>query len=640
MLGNLILEMTNAPGTASDCNLLGATAGRLPFGFWFPSGSQCFYVLSDGTQAEWGIGTYTAGSPNKLSRTTVLKNSAGSTARLNFLGETKIYNETPAERELWLDNNGSVTVPGSLQVQGLTVAKAGGAYMTLQDTSAASDQKYWDFLSSAGTLWGRAINDVYTVGTNWLSVARSGTVVTAITLAATNLALNGSTTVNGALNVNGNLTFSSNLTTTNAITAGYLHSTLDANVDRNLGVGGNVSAASMNTSGNLNVAGSVSVTGNLGAAYIGSSGSVDGSYLYSRGDGRADGSWTAYNLTANNQLAVTGQSYLNGIVNLGGRIRIGVGDNGFQANTHGYYVTINGSTDFNNAANFIVSGTGRGAYAFEFYWGASRLAEIDTGGSLTLRGNVSTPNTGSFGAVVSSQGLFQVAPNYYLQRGGDGAWRFVEAGTINCTIDTAGNISPRAGLIAQNIIAYGDVQGRGRVYAADNNMWMGYGGNGRVMLFNDGAYWNWGGDYALEYYRADRGPHFIMRNDGWIENRLAGGAGQDNWYKVSDERTKRDIVPATAGLSVILRLIPINFIRKPRGGVDEGRVELGFSAQQLQEIIPEAVREFSQGAGEDALLAVADGPIVAALVNGMKELHQQLDVAIKRIIQLESRAAA
>jgi len=50
MLGNLILETTNAPGTAADCNLLGATSGRLPFSFWFTSGAQCFYCMSDGAQ--------------------------------------------------------------------------------------------------------------------------------------------------------------------------------------------------------------------------------------------------------------------------------------------------------------------------------------------------------------------------------------------------------------------------------------------------------------------------------------------------------------------------------------------------------------------------------------------------------------
>jgi hypothetical protein len=653
MLGNLILETCNAPGTAADCNLLGATSGRLPFSFWFTSGTQCFYCMSDGSQMEWGIGTFTAGSPNKLNRTIVLKNSANSTARLNFLGTTNVYNETPAERELWVDNNGNVSVPGSMVAGGFNAYKAGGAVMTLTDPSAAVNAKYWDFLSQAGNFVGRAVNDVYNAATNWLTVTRSGTTVTGITLAATNLALNGATVVNGSLNITGAFTFAQSVNTANGITAGYLQSTGDMNVARNFAAGNNVWCVSLNT-GTLNVSGNAGIVGNLGAAYLNSSGSVDGGYLYSRGDGSAAGTFTAANLTANNALNVGGTANISGILTTGTRIRIGVGDNGFQANTHNYYVTINGSIEFAYAANFIVSGGGRGAYGFEWYWGTGRIAEMDTGGSLSLRGNITTGNTGYFGALQSSTGLFQVGPGYYLQRGGDGHWRFVEANTENFRVGTDGNIYPRSGLITQNLLLYGDSDCRGRAYAADQNMWMGYGGNGRVMQFNPGAYWEWGGDWALQYYRADRGPHFIMRNDGWVENRLGGGGGQDLWYRISDIRTKENVVRATAGLAEILQLKPIRYTRIKRAIGDETNEhripQVGFSAQQIRPFIPEAVRAFPDSDKPDdpePLLAVADGPIVAALVNAFRELHdllnetrEQLGVATRRIIQLESRAAA
>jgi hypothetical protein len=205
MLGNLILEMCNAPGTTADCNLLGPTSGRLPFGFWFASGAQCFYVMSDGTQSEWGIGTYTAGSPNKLNRTTVLKNSAGSNARLNFLGETKVYNETPAERTLWVDNAGNISVAGAnITAKGFyATATGGGAIIGVREQSGASDSKAWDFLSSGDTLWGRAMNDPYTVSSNWLTVTRTGMTLTGITLNAPSIALQGSVAVKGGLQAAG-----------------------------------------------------------------------------------------------------------------------------------------------------------------------------------------------------------------------------------------------------------------------------------------------------------------------------------------------------------------------------------------------------------------------------------------------------
>jgi hypothetical protein len=653
MLGNLILETTNAPGTAADCNLLGATSGRLPFSFWFTSGAQCFYCMSDGAQMEWGIGTFTAGSPNKLNRTTVLKNSAGSTARLNFLGTTNIYNETPAERELWVDNSGNVSVPGRITAQSLMVSNTGGGgVIALQDTAAAANTKFWDILPTGANLSFRLINDVYNAATNWLTVTRSALVTTNITLAASAITLNAPTTVNGAFAINGAFTFSTNVTTGNAITAGYLSSTLDANVARNLGVGGDVTSGTMHCT-TLNVSGSMGVVSNIGAAYINSSGNVESSYLYSRGSGRVDADWQANNINVLNQLAVSGQSYLNGIVNLGGRIRIGIGDNGFQANTHGYYVTVNGSTDFNNAANIIVSGGGRGGYGWEYYWGGTRVAEMDTGGTFSLRGHVVTGNTGYFGALRSSSGLFEVGPGYYLQRGGDGHWRFVEGGTENFRVGTDGNIFPRAGLICQNIVAYGAVSA-GALLAVDGNMVLNTGGIGRIVQFGPGAYWEWGGDYALQYYRGDRGPHFCMRQDGWIENRLVGGLGQENWYRISDIRTKENVVKATAGLAEILELKPIRYtrIKRARGDeTDDHRIpQVGFSAQQIRPFIPEAVRAFPDADKPDdpePLLAVADGPIVAALVNAFRELHdmlnetrEQLGVATRRIVQLESRTAA
>jgi len=658
MLGNLILETCNAPGTAADCLLLGPTAGRLSFGFWFSSGSQCFYVLADGSQSEWGIGTYTAGSPNKLTRTTVLKNSAGSTARLNFLGTTRIYNETPSEKSLWVDTAGNVTINGSLAIQALNIVRNAPAILSLQDTSSGSDAKIWDFASIAGTLYGRAINDLYNASTAWLTVNRSGYTTTGITLAATNITLTGAATVNGALtvtsnlSVTGNYTLTGSFTTTNAITAGSLRSTLDAQVDRNLTVNATVTAVT----GNITTINATNIgASSVGAAYINSSGSVDSQYLYSRGDGRVDGNWSAATLNVIGAINnVGGNVTIQGMVTTNNRIRIAVGDNGFQANTHGYYVTINGSTDFVNAANFIVSGGGRSGYAFEYYWGGTRIGEMDTGGSFSLRGNITTTNTVFCGAVRSTSGLFEVAPGYYLQRGGDGAWRFVEGGTINCTISTDGNINPRSGLITQNLLLYGDSDCRGRAYAADQNMWMGYGGNGRIMQFNPSAYWEWGGDYALQYYRGDRGVHFVMRGDGWIENRLAGGAGQADWYVVSDIRKKENVVNATTGLAAILGLEPIRYTRIKRAVGDEtgehSIPRLGFSAQQIRSFIPEAVMEFpdTDNPGDpEPTLAVSTIPIVAAMVNAFRELHdllnemrEKLDVATRRIVILESRVAA
>lgn len=149
MLANFVQETANAPGTAATINLGGAAAGRLPFVPTFASGTVVFYGMDDGTLAEMGIGTVTAGSPNTLARTTVLWNSAGTTARINFLGSVRVYNAVPAERGIFLRSDGTVqnaTATGSALFRAADAAAArtaigatttGSAVLTAADAAAA-----------------------------------------------------------------------------------------------------------------------------------------------------------------------------------------------------------------------------------------------------------------------------------------------------------------------------------------------------------------------------------------------------------------------------------------------------------------------------------------------------------------------
>src|ERR1043165_8261929 len=112
LLADLVLETANAPGTGT-INLLGAQPERVSFytGFGSPSSALVYYVVSDNTIAEWGIGTFTHGSPDTLARTTVIGNTSGTTARLNFTGTCKVYNSLPASKTVYVDNSNNVVVP-------------------------------------------------------------------------------------------------------------------------------------------------------------------------------------------------------------------------------------------------------------------------------------------------------------------------------------------------------------------------------------------------------------------------------------------------------------------------------------------------------------------------------------------------
>jgi hypothetical protein len=109
MLGNFILETANAPGQATVVNLAGAVSGRRPFSSRFANGANAFVFLDDGTQAEASFGPVTVGSPNSVSRSFVVWNTAGTTARLNFSGAVRVYNEVPAERVAYFDDNNVLT---------------------------------------------------------------------------------------------------------------------------------------------------------------------------------------------------------------------------------------------------------------------------------------------------------------------------------------------------------------------------------------------------------------------------------------------------------------------------------------------------------------------------------------------------
>jgi len=137
MVGNFILETANAPGTATTVNLAGPATGRMSFSQKFSTGNPIYYFMDDGAQAEWGRGTFTSGSPNTISRTTVIGNTAGTTAKLNFAGTTRVYSEFPAEKVCYIDQfTQSVANPGYITLPGGLIIQSGSTVVTLASNNA------------------------------------------------------------------------------------------------------------------------------------------------------------------------------------------------------------------------------------------------------------------------------------------------------------------------------------------------------------------------------------------------------------------------------------------------------------------------------------------------------------------------
>jgi len=193
--------------------------------------------------------------------------------------------------------------------------------------------------------------------------------------------------------------------------------------------------------------------------------------------------------------------------------------------------------------------------------------------------------------------------------------------TILMTLDTGGTVHFLGDVNAGN-----NARVANTVSCVGGSMWFGTGGDGRIWNMAQDWFWEWSGGSGNLYWHYPGGIHFSIRqSDGaQVGNDRAGMYGYGVYANLSDERMKTDIVPSVYGLDDIMKLEPIAF-RRIKAAHD--REEVGFSAQQVQKVIPHAVHEVYE---ESHTLGVALDPIVVALVNGMKQLAQ-------RIEQLESK---
>ena len=108
---------TVSTGTGS-VNLAGAVNGFKSFINGIGNGNITYYAIYDPATFAWevGLGTVTAGTPNTLSRTTVLSNSLNTTALISFSTSDTltVFCTYPSEKSINYDNNGVATIGSSI----------------------------------------------------------------------------------------------------------------------------------------------------------------------------------------------------------------------------------------------------------------------------------------------------------------------------------------------------------------------------------------------------------------------------------------------------------------------------------------------------------------------------------------------
>jgi hypothetical protein len=112
-------------------------------------------------------------------------------------------------------------------------------------------------------------------------------------------------------------------------------------------------------------------------------------------------------------------------------------------------------------------------------------------------------------------------------------------------------------------------------------------------------------------------------------NGTAGKTGGGTWDVFSDVRLKRIRGTYNSGLNALMQLQPLRYEYKPDNalGLTSDGEHIGFSAQAVQQVIPEAVTTNSNG-----YLMVKSDPILWTMLNAIKE--QQKEIAeLKREVR-------
>ena len=330
------------------------------------------------------------------------------------------------------------------------------------------------------------------------------------------------------------------------------------------------------------------------------------------------------------------------------------------------------------------------------------LFSIDNNGNTSILGSIAAVNIAvtaaisgssvhSTGSVTSDTGTyFFGSPANSLIRGTDQYWRIGENNTVIFALSPTGtlalpnNITLRSGLSS---FGYGGAGVTLQFAPSWYFDWASAGGtlrwttsSGSVMSI-DGT-----GNFAVNgrvtcndvqnssgaFYVAGTSIHYFARSTvdaswHWVENNIntmtlspsgdlaaratitagtdiiATGTGRKpgggSWDVPSDLRLKQNVVDYTSGLAIINQLQPIEFSYAPETGFDTTLRHIGLAAQDIQDIMPNAVKsvlvadmpEASRDLTKsvDDVLVVNHNELLFALVNAVKELQA-------RIVELEN----
>jgi hypothetical protein len=107
VINDRVKETSTTTGTGT-LDLAGVVTGFVTFVAGIGNSNTTYYAIYEQGTAnfEIGIGTVTDATPDTLARTTVLNNSLGTTAKINFSGTLDVFCTMPASKSVYLDSAG------------------------------------------------------------------------------------------------------------------------------------------------------------------------------------------------------------------------------------------------------------------------------------------------------------------------------------------------------------------------------------------------------------------------------------------------------------------------------------------------------------------------------------------------------
>ena len=143
-----------------------------------------------------------------------------------------------------------------------------------------------------------------------------------------------------------------------------------------------------------------------------------------------------------------------------------------------------------------------------------------------------------------------------------------------------------------------------------------------VVLGND--------DVTAVYMAEDRGAKIYAGEGDFSGDIVTAG----NITVSSDIRLKKDIVNLPSTIDNIKSLRPVSYSKKNSLNSEEyGSTEVGFIAQELQEVYPDMV---SEDESEDSLLSVSYLELIPVLIKAIQEQQVMIERQQKQIESLEN----